>query len=63
MGKERDIFISYSSKNLEVAEDIREYLEQNGFSWWMAPYCIAGETIMPKRLWMASVSAKCFYWF
>ena len=42
MGKERDIFISYSSKNLEVAEDIREYLEQNGFSWWMAPYCIAG---------------------
>lgn len=42
MGKERDIFISYSSKNMEVAEDIREHLEQNGFTWQMAPYCITG---------------------
>ena len=40
----RDIFISYSSKNLDEAEIIRDELKRNGFTCWMAPDDIrAGE--------------------
>lgn len=34
------VFLSYSSKQLEIANEIRELLEKNHISCWMAPYSI-----------------------
>lgn len=33
----RDIFISYSSKQKSIADGVCHYLEENGFKCWMAP--------------------------
>lgn len=37
MSENKAIFISYSSKNTEIAEKARDYLEENGLNCWMAP--------------------------
>ena len=37
MSENKVIFISYSSKNMEIAEKARDYLEENGLNCWMAP--------------------------
>lgn len=35
-----EVFISYSSKEKEIADLVRETLENNGISCWMAPESI-----------------------
>lgn len=37
MSEDKVIFISYSSKDTEIAEKARDYLEDNGLNCWMAP--------------------------
>ena len=32
-----DVFISYSSKDLDITEQVRRILETNGISCWIAP--------------------------
>lgn len=41
---DKDIFISYSSKQRALADKIREYLEDNGITCWMAPDSIPSGT-------------------
>lgn len=36
-----DVFISYKSEELEIADNVREVLEKNDISCWMAPYSIS----------------------
>ena len=33
----KDIFISYSTNDTDIAEKARDYLEENGLDCWMAP--------------------------
>lgn len=37
MSEDKDIFISYSTKDTEIAEKACNHLEDNGFACWMAP--------------------------
>lgn len=39
---DRDLFISYSSKDYETAAKVREILEDRGIACWMAPASIPG---------------------
>ena len=38
----KDIFISYKSEDIEKARKVRDHLEKDGFSVWMAPDSITG---------------------
>ena len=46
-----DIFISYSSKDSETAQQVTMQLEQNGFKCWIAP-----RNIKPSELWASAIS-------
>ena len=47
-----DVFISYSTKNLDVAEAIVKEFEANGISCWYAP-----RNIMPGEEWVSAITA------
>lgn len=44
------IFISYSSKEMEIAAKICEYLEENGFECWIAPRNVVGGANYPTQI-------------
>ena len=46
-----DVFISYSTKNLDVAEAIVKDFEANGISCWYAP-----RNIMPGEEWVSAIT-------
>ena len=45
-----DVFISYSSKNADVANQVMTYLEQHGIQCWIAPRNIA-----PGKEWVPAI--------
>ena len=55
-----DIFISYSSENEGMAEQIRQVLEQNGISCWYAPKALRGTQDFTAEIPQAIRSAKGF---
>ena len=54
----KDIFISYSSKDTEITDKIHDYLENNGFSCWMAPKEIKTSENYSQKIIDALNSAK-----
>ena len=56
----KEIFISYSSVDLVNAETVRNVLEKNGFSCWMAPRDIPGGSNYTKEIPIAIRNCKVF---
>ena len=48
--KANDIFISYSTKNQDIARDVRRYLEAHGITCWMAPESIPAGSNYTKEI-------------
>lgn len=48
--KANDIFISYSTKNQDIARDVRRYLETHGITCWMAPESIPAGSNYTKEI-------------
>lgn len=55
-----DIFISYSSKEYSSAKKIKEYLDSNDISCWMAPDSIPEGSNYTKEIPMVIYKAKAF---
>ena len=45
----RDVFISYSSADENIAKEIVEKLKSRGISTWMAPFDVGQETLTQIR--------------
>lgn len=45
----KDVFISYSSKDFDKVNSVKNILEINGISCWMAPQCIHLDQVMQKK--------------
>ena len=56
----KEIFISYSSNDLLQAETVRNVLEKNGLSCWMAPRDIPGGSNYTKEIPIAIRNCKIF---
>lgn len=56
----KEIFISYSSNDLPQAETVRNVLEKNGLSCWMAPRDIPGGSNYTKEIPIAIRNCKIF---
>lgn len=56
----KEIFISYSSNDLLQAETVRNVLEKNGLSCWMAPRDIPGGSNYTKEIPIAIRNSKVF---
>ena len=56
----KEVFISYSSVDLENAETVRNVLEKNGLSCWMAPRDIPGGSNYTKEIPIAIRNCKVF---
>lgn len=56
----KEIFISYSSNDLQQAETVRNVLEKNGLSCWMAPRDIPGGSNYTKEIPIAIRNCKIF---
>ena len=56
----KEIFISYSSNDLAQAETLRNVLEKNGLSCWMAPRDIPGGSNYTKEIPIAIRNCKVF---
>lgn len=55
-----DVFISYSSKELTTAENLRGILEKNGIACWMAPRDIPGGSNYTKEIPVAIRTCQVF---
>lgn len=55
-----DVFISYSSKDITQAENVRNILEQNGIPCWMAPRDIPGGSNYTKEIPVAIRGCQVF---
>ena len=55
-----DVFISYSSKEITKAEQVRRVLEKNGISCWMAPADIPGGSNYTKEIPIAIRGCQVF---
>lgn len=58
MSENKVIFISYSSKNTEIAEKARDYLEENGLNCWMAPRDIKTSDNYAQEIMDGLINAK-----
>lgn len=58
MSENKVIFISYSSKNTEIAEKARDYLEVNGLNCWMAPRDIKTSDNYAQEIMDGLINAK-----
>ena len=58
MSENKVIFISYSSKNTEIAEKARDYLEDNGINCWMAPRDIKTSDNYAQEIMDGLINAK-----
>ena len=56
----KDIFISYKSEDIEKARKVRDHLEKDGFSVWMAPDSITGGASYAAEIPPAIDGAKVF---
>lgn len=56
----KEIFISYSTVDITSAETVRDILEQNGLSCWMAPRDIPGGSNYTKEIPIAIRNCKVF---
>ena len=56
----KEVFISYSSNDLAQAETVRNVLEKNGLSCWMAPRDIPGGSNYTKEIPIAIRNCKVF---
>ncbi len=56
----RQVFISYSSKDLPQAQAVRHVLEQNGITCWMAPADIPGGSNYTKEIPIAIRNCQAF---
>ena len=56
----KEVFISYSSNDLPQAETVRNVLEKNGLSCWMAPRDIPGGSNYTKEIPIAIRNCKVF---
>ena len=56
----KEIFISYSTVDAESAETVRNVLEKNGLSCWMAPRDIPGGSNYTKEIPIAIRNCKVF---
>ena len=54
------VFISYSTKNLDIAESIKTELEKNEISCWMAPYSIPSGSDYSVEIFDAIANCKVF---
>ena len=50
-----DVFISYSSKNKEIADEIVKEFESNNIKYWYAP-----RDIMPGEEWVSAIDIMRF---
>ena len=57
---EKEVFISYSSKDFERVNRIKEILETNGISCWMAPQCIPAGSNYAREIPAAIKNCKVF---
>ncbi len=57
---QKDVFISYKAEELEEARWVRDVLEANGISCWMAPDCIQGGASYASEIPQAIRGAKAF---
>ena len=55
-----EVFISYSSKDMAQAENVRNILEQNGIPCWMAPRDIPGGSNYTKEIPVAIRGCQVF---
>ena len=58
--QEKDVFISYNSKEAEEANWVKSVLENNGISCWMAPACIPGGSNYASEIPKAIKNSKIF---
>lgn len=56
----KDVFISYSSKDFDKVNSVKNILEINGISCWMAPQCIPPGSSYAKEIPMAIKNCKVF---
>ena len=56
----KDVFISYSSKDFDKVNNVKNILEINGISCWMAPQCIPSGSSYAKEIPMAIKNCKVF---
>lgn len=56
----KDVFISYSSKDFDKVNSVKNILEINGISCWMAPQCIPSGSSYAKEIPMAIKNCKAF---
>lgn len=56
----KDVFISYSSKDFDKVNSVKNILEINGISCWMAPQCIPTGSSYAKEIPMAIKNCKVF---
>lgn len=55
-----DVFISYSSKDIDITEQVRQILETNGISCWIAPRNIPGGSNYAREIPAAIRGCKVF---
>ena len=48
--KANDVFISYSTKNTDIAKTIRDLFQSHGITCWMAPESIPAGSNYPKEI-------------
>lgn len=56
----KDVFISYSSRDFDKVNSVKNILEINGISCWMAPQCIPTGSSYAKEIPMAIKNCKVF---
>ena len=56
----KEVFISYKSEEFEEANWVKDVLETNGISCWMAPMCITGGSSYAKEIPQAIRNCKVF---
>ena len=56
----KDVFISYSSKDFDKVNSVKNILEINGISCWMAPQCIPPGSSYAKEIPMAIKNCKVY---
>lgn len=56
----KDVFISYSSKDFDKVNNVKNILEINGLSCWMAPQCIPTGSSYAKEIPVAIRNCKVF---